>query len=148
MLARTSTTGWPSWTSQTGRPPSSWTCSRRSTAGGSRTAPIPRTSTSARTAPPSRDAPPLAVPSQPADFDSSHGFGGVTLYDTTDPYHPVQLGQVATGGVHDVQIDPGYPRRPYIYAANFESDDPVHAHHVSIIDASDPRGPPVPADPA
>ena len=88
----------------------------------------------------------LAVASQPADFDSSHGFGGVTLYDTTDPYHPVQLGQVATGGVHDVQIDPGYPRRPYIYAANFESDDPVHAHHVSIIDASDPRSPTILSD--
>ena len=70
----------------------------------------------------------LAVASQPADVG---GFGGVTLYDITNPLDPELKGQFFTGGTHDVQIDPGYPSRPNIYAANFES-----TYDLSIIDTS------------
>ena len=73
-------------------------------------------------------------------------FGGVSLYDISNPFDPVFQGQVSTGGSHDVQIDPGWPARPYVYSANMESDDPAHAHHVSIIDASDPTAPFIVAD--
>ena len=85
----------------------------------------------------------LAVASQPFGED---GFGGVSLYDLSDPLDPSFLGQVGTGGTHDVQIDPGWPGRPYVYAANFESDDPDHEFRVSIIDASDPANPTILAD--
>ncbi len=93
----------------------------------------------------------LAVASQPfnlAEFSlGGAGFGGVSLYDTSmNPFHPKFLGQVSTGGTHDVQIDPGWPDRPYVYSANFESDDPVHGHKVSIIDAHDPTHPAILAD--
>jgi len=76
----------------------------------------------------------LAVASQTF---SEGAFAGVSLYDITDVFHPVFRGQVWTGGTHDVQIDPRWPDRPYVYSANMESDDPDHGHHVSIIDASD-----------
>ena len=83
----------------------------------------------------------LAVASQPWRLSAfgfgGEGFGGVSLYDVSDPFSPVYRGQVSTGGTHDVQIDPGYPTRPYVYAANFESEDPDHGFRVSIIDASD-----------
>ena len=85
----------------------------------------------------------LAVASQPF---SEGGFGGVSLYDVGDVYNPVFKGQVRTGGTHDVQIDPGYPTRPYVYAANFESEDPDHGFKVSIIDASDLTHPTILAD--
>lgn len=92
----------------------------------------------------------LAVASQPWSLAygglAGGGFGGVSLYDITKPLDPVFLGQVWTGGTHDVQIDPGYPERPYVYSANFESEDPVHGHHVSVIDASDPHHPTIVAD--
>ena len=85
----------------------------------------------------------LAVASQ-AFGDGA--FAGVSLYDISNPLDPVFQGQVSTGGAHDVQIDPGWPDRPYVYAANMESDDPAHAHHASIIDASDPAHPFIVAD--
>jgi len=92
----------------------------------------------------------LAVASQPWSIYvggiGGKGFGGVSLYDTSTPFNPVFLGKVWTGGSHDVQIDPAYPNRPYVYSANFESDDPVHGHKVSIINASDPRHPEIMAD--
>src|SRR5712691_373608 len=80
----------------------------------------------------------LAVASQAFGEDA---FAGVTLYDIADAFHPVFRGQVWTGGAHDVQIDPGWPARPYVYSANMESDDPDHGHHVSVIDASDRTDP-------
>jgi len=85
----------------------------------------------------------LAVASQAF---SEGAFAGVSLYDISDPFEPAFLGQVWTGGTHDVQIDPGWPARPYVYSANFESDDPDHGHRVSIIDASNPSRPVILAD--
>jgi hypothetical protein len=75
----------------------------------------------------------LAVANQPFGED---GFGGVSLYDVSVPLAPVFLGRIATGGTHDVQIDPGWPGRPYVYAANEASTTTVH-----IIDASDRANP-------
>ena len=75
----------------------------------------------------------LAVASQPF---GAGGFGGVSLYDLSEPFDPVFLGQFETGGTHDVQIDPGWPGRPYVYAANEASTTTVH-----IVDASDPSNP-------
>ena len=80
----------------------------------------------------------LAVASQAFTEDA---FAGVSLYDITDPFEPLFLSQVWTGGTHDVQIDPGWPARPYVYSANFESDDSDHGFRVSIINASDPTDP-------
>jgi len=85
----------------------------------------------------------LAVASQAFGQDA---FAGVSLYDISDAFHPVFRGQVWTGGTHDVQIDPRWPDRAYVYSANMESDDPDHAHHVSIIDASDWTNPTILTD--
>ena len=85
----------------------------------------------------------LAVASQAFGEDA---FAGVSLYDISDAFHPVFRGQVWTGGTHDVQIDPRWPDRPYVYSANMESDDPDHAHHVSIIDVSDWTNPTILTD--
>ncbi len=80
----------------------------------------------------------LAVANQAFDEGA---FGGVSLFDVSDALHPTALGRVTTGGVHDVQIDPGYPDRPFVYAANFES-----VYSVSIINVSNLRNPVVAAE--
>ncbi len=77
----------------------------------------------------------LAVANQPFNLTAfgfgGQGFGGVSLYDISDAFHPKFIGQAFTGGTHDVQIDPGYPARPFVYAANYFS-----TWDVSIIDVT------------